>query len=140
MVLKYLKTSLAALVCSVLAASSNKVTLDERNNVDFNGPLYIGSEFRENHVIFDTMSDWTIILDDHANGGSFPSNYDQEKSTTSKKVLAKHQDSDTPSHAQATLDIGSVIFSGPIMKEYMCLQQQRNERSFSSGRLCVTDF
>lgn len=69
-------------------AANNFITLDERNNIDYFGPVYVGSEFRENHVIFDTASDWTVIVDVQAKGKSFPANYDSLMSKTLVDVYA----------------------------------------------------
>lgn len=49
-------------------AANNFVTMDLRNNIDYTGPIYVGSEFRENHLVYDTMSEWTVILGENARG------------------------------------------------------------------------
>ena len=68
----------------VVQAAANTIDIDNRGNVDYFGPLYIGDDYKENHMIYDTMSDWTIIVGDNAKGSSFPGNYDESASTTAK--------------------------------------------------------
>lgn len=55
-------------ICMLLAASNVQATPANIVDIDhlkqFNmymGSAYIGSQFRQWHVIFDTLSDWTLI-------------------------------------------------------------------------------
>jgi hypothetical protein len=43
-------------------ADNNYIDIEVRENNDYNGPIYMGSDFSENHLIYDTMSDWTIVM------------------------------------------------------------------------------
>ena len=68
----------------MVQANANTIDIDNRGNVDYFGPLYIGDDYKENHMIYDTMSDWTILVGDNSKGSSFPGNYDETASTTAK--------------------------------------------------------
>lgn len=43
-------------------ADNNYIDIEVRENNDYFGPIYMGSDFSENHLIYDTMSDWTIVI------------------------------------------------------------------------------
>lgn len=58
--------ALLALIPSAYAAQSGVVEIDVRGSTDYYGPLLAGSDYKHNHVIYDTMSDWTVLLDDEA--------------------------------------------------------------------------
>ena len=53
---------LSALISSILGAEKNTVDIDVWGNNDYFGSIYTGSEYEKNYVIFDTMSDWTVIM------------------------------------------------------------------------------
>ena len=53
-------------LAAVHAASNSVVEIDVRGTTDYYGPLMAGSEMLMNHMIYDTMSDWTVILDAEA--------------------------------------------------------------------------
>lgn len=55
--------AILALVSSVYAAQSGVVEIDVRGTTDYYGPLLAGSDYKLNHVVYDTMSDWTILID-----------------------------------------------------------------------------
>ena len=42
--------------------AANMVDVQIRGNTDYFGPLFIGDDYRENHMIYDTMSEWTIVV------------------------------------------------------------------------------
>lgn len=42
--------------------------------------------------------------------------------------------------ATASVNLGSMHFSGNKFREYMCLQQIKTNRKYSTGRFCVSDF
>jgi hypothetical protein len=82
---------LSTLVCGKsfhprVEAAANTIDLDIRNNADYNGPLYVGEGFKENHLIYDTMSEWTVVMNDGASGSEFPTNYDAIVSITAKPM------------------------------------------------------
>jgi hypothetical protein len=104
--------------------AANMVDLQVRGNTDYFGPLYIGDDYRENHMIYDTMSDWTIIIGDNAKGSNFPGNYNEKESTTAKPFMFKYGN-DTLVQTQS-VNLGSVDFNGEKYKEQMCLKQHRN--------------
>jgi hypothetical protein len=58
--------AILALISSAYAAQSGIVEIDVRGTTDYFGPLLAGSSYRLNHVIYDTMSDWTVLLDEEA--------------------------------------------------------------------------
>lgn len=45
-----------------VTALANTIEFDVRSNTEYFGPLYIGSEQLHNKVVYDTMSDWTVIV------------------------------------------------------------------------------
>lgn len=47
-------------------ATNDIVDIDVRGSTDYFGPLYIGNDQLLNHMIYDTMSDWTIVMDSEA--------------------------------------------------------------------------
>ena len=51
---------------SAFAAKSGIIEIDVRGTNDYYGPLYAGSEYSLNHMIYDTMSDWTVLIDAEA--------------------------------------------------------------------------
>ena len=68
-------------------ADNNFIDIEVRENNDYFGPIYIGSEFSENHLIYDTMSDWTIIVSNEAEEAEQPANYDPTTSNTTLEVF-----------------------------------------------------
>ena len=48
---------------TTFAAQSGIIEIDVRGTNDYYGPLYAGSDQLLNHMIYDTMSDWTVLLD-----------------------------------------------------------------------------
>ena len=49
-----------------VTATNDIVDIDVRGSTDYFGPIFIGNEQLLNHMIYDTMSDWTIVLDAEA--------------------------------------------------------------------------
>lgn len=45
----------------LVQAQANFVNLELRGNNDYHGPLYIGSEYIETSMIYDTGSQWVIV-------------------------------------------------------------------------------
>ena len=115
-------------------ASANTIDLDVRGDNDYYGPLFIGEEWNENHLVYDTMSDWTIIVGDATSGSSFPGNYDVTESQTAKTV---YYDAAKTTVETATADLGSVSFNSLKFTEQMCLFQRRNDRTTLTGKWCV---
>ena len=62
--------------------SSNIVNLEVRNNNDYFGPLFVGSFYREERMIYDTSSQYITIDDDSIANAEMISNYDKSESTT----------------------------------------------------------
>lgn len=89
-----------------VGAKNNLIDIDLRGNNDYNGPIYVGSEFRENHMIYDTASSWTILMKERAKGAEFPSNYDPNLSKTFSSVY-KEGDTTSADPVEETVDLGS---------------------------------
>ena len=47
----------------IVQADANVVNIESMGNNDYHGVVYVGSNYEWAPIIFDTMSDWTIILD-----------------------------------------------------------------------------
>jgi len=47
----------------------------------------VGSEYQETRMIYDTMSQWTSILDTKTIGASILSNYEHSESRTSSEIF-----------------------------------------------------
>ena len=118
-------------------ATANSIDLDIRNNADYNGPFYIGSSYKENHLIYDTMADQTIIVNDGAKGSQFPGNYDKNQS---ESAIPVYFDANKSLIESDHINLGSVLFNGQKYKEKVCLKQARNERTDDTGTYCVNDF
>jgi len=46
-----------------MAAQSGTIEIDVRGTSDYYGPVYAGKDYKLNHMIYDTMSEWTTILE-----------------------------------------------------------------------------
>ena len=71
-------------------------------------------------VLYDTMSDWTVITDD----------YDPDRSETAKPWL------DGDYNVYNDIYVGTNLYSGPIFNETMCLIRGHKD-SVEGNRLCV---
>ena len=47
----------------IVQADAYKVNIESLGNTDYHGQVYVGSNYEWAPIIFDTMSDWTIIMD-----------------------------------------------------------------------------
>ena len=72
-------------------ANANSVKLDVYGH-DFFGPLYVGSEYFEQRVVFDTMTSKTTINVKGAQNAGIFSSYDPLESDTAKNI---YQDDDS---------------------------------------------
>ena len=71
----------------LVRGSSNTVNIaDDKEFNDYKGPIYIGTEFVQLYVIYDTMSDWTVVT----NG------YDTFTSNTSDRWLIEKGNETVP--------------------------------------------
>lgn len=66
--------------------SANFISLEVRSNSDYFGPLYIGSEYREERVLFDTASSWVTVSNIRTKNAEIMSNYDIGESTKANPV------------------------------------------------------
>lgn len=71
-------------------------------------------------MIYDTMSDWTVILDSECDNQQIPNNYDRSASSSANEL--------TDSKLQK-VDLGSLQFTGVKVTENMCLRQNKNQYS-----------
>jgi hypothetical protein len=62
------------------------VDLEVHSNHDYTGPLYIGSDMQEAHVIYDTMADRTVILNEDTKNAVISGNYRYQDSTSAEPV------------------------------------------------------
>ena len=105
----------ALLIQTTSAASANVVDLEVRSNNDYTGPLFIGSEWAEARVIYDTMSDDTIILSEDSKNAIISGNYQQSVSNTSSPIMNMTMEQ------LASGNLGSYQFIGKKYRDNMCL-------------------
>ena len=48
-------------------ASAYQVTLQNYGNHEYEGPLFVGKSFEHLGVVYDTMSQWTIVINNQNN-------------------------------------------------------------------------
>lgn len=115
--------------------------MEVRGNTDYFGSLYIGDDYRENRMVYDTMSDYTIVVSDQAEGTSIPGNYAVDQSTTASQIQYESSRGDTTELRSTTdsVNLGSVIFNGLRYKDQVCIKQQRGARTTESGTFCIKD-
>ena len=65
------------------------IALEVRGSNDYFGPIYIGSYYREERMIYDTASQWITIDNEEIPNAELISNYDVKESTT---ATAKFRD------------------------------------------------
>lgn len=111
---------ISLLIGAANAASSGVIEIDVRGTTDYYGPLMVGSDQLMNHMIYDTMSDWTVILDAEAENQQIINNYDVS-SSTSANVKDK----------EVSVDYGSFSFSGIEVNDQFCLKK---------SNFCLKDF
>ena len=107
----------------VSASSHNTVSVDSSSI----GSIYIGSSFLPQNVIYDTTVSYTAlnIPNKHKQAG----HYDYKKSSTMATRTKPTKN---------VFEYKDVKFSGPILKDQMCLKQ-RNKivKKYEEGELCV---
>ena len=123
--------SITSLIQTTSAASANVVDIEVRSNHDYLGPLFIGSDFAEARVIYDTMSDWSVILNDDTQNAIISGNYRYQDSTTAQAVKNMTKDE------IASVNQGSYEFIGKKYTDQICLSQVTNERTWETGKMCV---
>lgn len=67
-------------------ASANVIDIEVRSNNDYYGPLFIGSDFAEQKVIYDTMSKYTVVVNEGAGNKGMLGNYKYQDSNTSEEI------------------------------------------------------
>lgn len=117
-----------------VTGAANYVTLEVRNNNDYFGPLFIGSEYREERVLYDTASSWVTVNDIKTKNAEIMSNYDITESTKANPV---YLDTAKTEMATSKIDHGLFWLEGTQYTDNICLYQNRVERRDETGRLCV---
>ena len=92
--------------------------IDVWGNNDYFGSIYTGSEYEKNYVIFDTMSDWTVIMDNKADGLEIMSEYNLAESTSAKPILHENGSPEI-----VNIDFGKYDISGQKYTDKFCLFQ-----------------
>ena len=77
----------AAAVHPSVTGKANVINL-ESSGLDFYGKLFIGSEYRETKMIYDTASDMVTVNTEQVFTAKVISNYDLEESSTAKPLYA----------------------------------------------------
>lgn len=86
---------LALAIGSKASGNGLKVTVEVQDNNDYTGPIYIGSNFVNEKVIYDTMISWTSVNVAGAKGATLPSKYDERTSNTSEAIYREVWDQTT---------------------------------------------
>lgn len=108
-----------------MRGQAGSVDLDVRGNVNYYGPLYIGSEYKETRMIYDTTSHWVVVEAQNTPNAMITA-YDVDSSRTAQPQFI---DRERGQYEDVSLGFGSVDFSGYKYTENMCLYQPRNDRS-----------
>ena len=103
--------------------NANFVDLNLRGTDDYYGPLYIGSEYRQVEMVYDTASQWTLVNNEGLQNAELISNYDVQESTTAQ---VKYADADKTTPVTQNLEFGGVTFEGLEYSDKMCLYQVSN--------------
>ena len=77
---------IVSLIGTTLAGNANKIDLSLRGTDDYYGPLFIGSEYREIEMVYDTASQWITVNTETTANAELISNYDIDESTTAKVI------------------------------------------------------
>ena len=110
-------------VPSVVGLQDTTVYIDDESVAnEYYGPVYVGDRKEVMSVLYDTMSDWTVLSDE----------YDVKSSETSKPWI--YDDDGSPIYNDMRL--GSKVFSGPMFNETMCLIKEEDGQE----RLCVQQY
>lgn len=118
----------------IVQGAGNIIQLEVRSGNDYFGPLYIGSEYREQRVFYDTASSWVSVTNVNTDHASLLSNYDVSESTKANPI---YLDSATKKKTEKNIDYGSFFLSGYEYTDNICLQQNKLERRDDTGRMCV---
>lgn len=109
----------------VVGTNGNMIFIDDSYiQNEYFGPLYVGGELEKMNVLYDTMSDWTVLSDD----------YEIQNSKTAVPWIAEEDGemiyNDVP--------IGPDYYSGPMYNETMCLH--RGGKLLGENHLCVRQY
>lgn len=120
----------------VVGASAHVVKLDQPINTDgdeYVGQIYIGEDYSRVKVLFDTMSKWTFVIDNHADGDrrGINSAYEVRGSDT-KEIVA--DENGFPMSVK--IELPTATLDGSVYREQMCIGQKATDES--AGELCVT--
>ena len=70
----------------IVQANANQIHLNLRGTDDYYGPLFIGSEYREIEMVYDTASQWITVNTETTANAELISNYDIDESTTAQVI------------------------------------------------------
>lgn len=93
------------------------IYLELRGDSDYYGTVYTGTGFIENVMVFNTMSQYTVLNTFNTNGKILPSEYEPFKSDTAKEFLS----GSNQEQVFKALDFGPVQFQGYLFQDDMCL-------------------
>jgi len=110
-----------------VGGSANIITLDTRNTNDFFGSIFIGDQYVEERMVYDTASQNVALAKKGTKNAEVIGLYDTAESKTAKAF----------GNEELELDYGSFFLNGKYWRDNMCLIQNRQERTNQSGRLCV---
>ena len=61
-----LSLSHAVTIHPMVTADNNVIDIEVRGTTDYFGPLFVGQDYTENYMIYDTMSEWTVVINKDA--------------------------------------------------------------------------
>ena len=115
----------------IVQAMGNSVRLETRSQTSYFGDIYAGSSYTLASVIYDTMSQYSVIFTSEYENGY--ANYAPLESDNAKPL----KDSDGGEMTK-TITLGSWQFSGTLYRDNFCLvQSNKNKPTPQTGRLCV---
>lgn len=111
----------------VVKSSGNVVNIDDKYLPNtYYGNLFIGSELLRATVIYDTVSDWTVVTSAFDIQTSETRHMQIDESTENATVIIK------------ALDLGmGMRLEGPLYTDNMCLIHTGEPADISIARLCV---
>lgn len=102
-----------------MQAANNRIKLEVRGAHDYYGTLFAGEKQVDNRIILDTMSSWTTINHELAEGETPVVNfYNPEDSHTASLV---YKDPITKTPDDRGLNFGSTNFQGTVYSDDVCL-------------------
>ena len=110
-----------AQVASLEAVEVPMYSIEQRNM--FFGKLYMGSQFTETSVIFDTMAQVIAVTLKRCEGASMPSKYDFASTDTEEPIVVQKFDEWEPLTGLIRYNSGQTLMQGAYYTDQMCLVQ-----------------